>query len=317
MATPTFTLPAGVDIQVSEGELSITYDGDIVLEQDLGRSLGVVRAGGDLTVRLPEISGDLQAGGTVTCSGTIRAVRVHGRNVVLGDQSITCRTITADETISIGAATLKVDAIVAPAIHLDPTAKGRVTVVESNNERGASKIKGGFSFADYDDMFGNAQEFLSERGIAPLDKSVNPAPSRAAAPPPAAAPPAAPPPPIEESAPPAPEPEDEEEDTDDPLSLSLDDLEPLMEQAVGDDDEQLHAQLSDALNRITSCYAGGDLPPAVEELSHLIQQNDYATLRANITEVWNGLLGFHQQRGIRPNTQVTHAFNVIHNLVQV
>ena len=312
MATPTFTLPAGVDIQVSEGELSITYDGDIVLEQDLGRSLGVVRAGGDLTVRLPEISGDLQAGGTVTCSGTIRAVRVHGRNVVLGDQSITCRTITADETISIGAATLKVDAIVAPAIHLDPTAKGRVTVVESNNERGASKIKGGFSLADYDDMFGNAAEFLAERGIQPLDKSA-PAPKAPPAPKKKAKPA---PTPIEQSAPPPMEPDDEE-DTDDPLSLSLDDLEPLMEQAVGDDNEQLHAQLTDALQRITNCYSGGDLPPAVEELSHLIEQSDYATLRANITEVWNGLLGFHQQRGIRPNPQVTHAFNVIHNLVQV
>ena len=311
MASPVFTLPVGVEIDTSSGTLSISYDGSITLEQSLGCPLGEVRAKGDLDIHLDEIGGDLQAGGTLTLHGNVSAARIHARNVILGGDAITCRTITADESIQIGAATLKVDAIVAPTIELDPKASGRVTVVESNNERGATKIKGGFSLADYDDMFGNAAEFLAERGIQPLDKSA-PAPKAPPAPKKKAKPA---PTPIEQSAPPPMEPDDEE-DTDDPLSLSLDDLEPLMEQAVGDDNEQLHAQLSDALNRITSCYAGGDLPPAVEELSHLIQQNDYATLRANITEVWNGLLGFHQQRGIRPNPQVTHAFNVIHNLVQ-
>ena len=305
MATPTFTLPAGVDIQVSEGELSITYDGDIVLEQDLGRSLGVVRAGGDLTVRLPEISGDLQAGGTVTCSGTIRAVRVHGRNVVLGDQSITCRTITADETISIGAATLKVDAIVAPAIHLDPTAKGRVTVVESNNERGASKIKGGFSLNEYEELFGDSDTYLAERGVSPLG--------------------GAPPVPLHVV-------EVEEVDVEEVDVHAIEEIDDLDVEAIDeedeatagpeaslsdlDEDDELHPKLSEALKRIVSCYDGAEVPPAVNDLQGLVDGRDYDRLRSDITEVWNGLPAFHQQRGIRPHHQVTHAFNIIHGLVQ-
>ena len=90
-----------------------------------------------------------------------------------------------------------------------------------------------------------------------------------------------------------------------------------MEAAEGEGDAaDLHERLSDALGRIISCYEGTDLPPAVTELQELVEQRDYDALRANITEVWNGLLGFHQKRGIRPHHQVTHAFNVIHGLVQ-
>jgi hypothetical protein len=102
------------------------------------------------------------------------------------------------------------------------------------------------------------------------------------------------------------------------LSLSLDDLEPLMEQALagqGANDDLQH-RLVDALARINASYDSADLPPAVEELRHLVEQRDYASLRQSITEIWNGLLGFHQKRGIRPHAQVTHAFNVIHGLLQ-
>ncbi|MCA9573404.1 MAG: hypothetical protein KC656_36460, partial [Myxococcales bacterium] len=75
------------------------------------------------------------------------------------------------------------------------------------------------------------------------------------------------------------------------------------------------ARLKEALDRITACYEGMDLPPAVSELRSLVNDGDMEALAANITAVWNGLLGFHQKRGIRPHHQVTHAFNVIHSLV--
>jgi len=85
--------------------------------------------------------------------------------------------------------------------------------------------------------------------------------------------------------------------------------------AQGDGDEDtLFAPLTEALKRITSCY-DDELPPPVETLQTLIEARDYATLRSQITDVWTGLLGYHQQKGIRPHHQVTHAFNVIHGLV--
>lgn len=300
---PTFVLPAGLELELTDGAMSIRYDGDVRIEEIGGRHIEEIHAGGDLDLKVERVTGRLVAGGTLTISGVIDAEHIHAREVVLGRQPVRCRAISATQRITIGAADLAVDCIIAPEIHLDPKASGRVTVIECRNERGATKIKGGFSLADYDDMFGNANEFLAERGLEPLsDGGLG---SRAdGAPPPVAA----------IAIPPS----DEEEDIDDPLSLSIDDIEPLMEQMQAEDsgNAQLYAQLADALERITSCYEGSDLPPAVSELQLLVEQRDYDALRQNITEVWNGLLGFHQKRGIRPHHQVTHAFNVIHGLVQ-
>ncbi|MEZ4323208.1 MAG: hypothetical protein R3F61_37435 [Myxococcota bacterium] len=349
--SPAFVLSDAVEIELTEDTLNIKHDGDVVIEQTLGRTLGTVDAGGDLTIRLPVVSGTLRAGGVLTIQGRVDADTLHAHDIVLGEDDVKCKAISADASITIGAADLKVDAIIAPQITLDPNASGRVTVIESHNERPATKIKGGFSLNDYGDMFGDAEEFLAQRGLAPLGAAGSapkpkatpaaPAPSAPSAPSASNTPapakqrpniaatrptpvatvssaPKAPPKPapIEEDvalAPTIAEDEDDE-DIDDPLSLSLDDLEPLVDKS-GNEQGDMHVRLQDALQRITSCYEGSDVPPAVKELRALIEDGDMDALRSNITEVWNGLLGFHSKRGIRPHHQVTHAFNVIHSLV--
>ena len=78
----------------------------------------------------------------------------------------------------------------------------------------------------------------------------------------------------------------------------------------------LYDQLVEAVTKINSCYDDMDVPQAIQDLQKLIEAKDYPNLRTNITEVWNGLLGYHQTKGIRPHHQVTHAFNVIHGLLQ-
>jgi hypothetical protein len=54
----------------------------------------------------------------------------------------------------------------------------------------------------------------------------------------------------------------------------------------------------------------------VEQLTALIETRDYDALRLNIDSVWNELLKYHQKRKIRAHHQVTHAFSLIHMLVQ-
>lgn len=333
--TPAFVLPAGLEIDLSGDTLSLGFDGDVQLEQSLGRNLADVYASGNLVVKLPLITGAVRAGGLVELDGKIECDVIHGREVVLGKQDIKCRAISADERIVIGAAKLAVDIIIAPEIVIDPKASGRVTVIESRNERGATKIKGGFSLKEYEEIVGDTDKFLADRGLTRLGEGSAPAPAAEVAngldsdyeadEPEAHEPP-----------PPEPEPEpyddfdaDVEEEVDDPLSLSVDDLEPLAEPVpaetepesdlapAGDEgDDELHPKLIDAVKRISACYEGKETPPAVHELKGLVESRDYDRLRENITEVWNGLLGFHQKKGIRPHHQVTHAFNVIHGLVQ-
>jgi hypothetical protein len=284
-------LPEGLELALEGESLSVRYDGDVHLNTTLGRTLGHVEATGDVVVELDRITGTIIAGGRLVIRGNVAAERLSGRTVELGREKIRCRAISATEKILVGPASLKVDALIAPEIVLDPNAYGRVTVIESHNERGATKVKGGFSIADYEDMIGNADEFLASRGL-----------SRLAA---------------QDSSPPA---AASREPVDDPVSLSVDDIEPFEDssatQAIaGSGNSALDARLDDAVGRIVSCYVGSDLPPPVAELQSLIARRDYGALGGRITDVWNALLSHHQEKGIRPHHQVTHAFNVIHGLV--
>jgi hypothetical protein len=322
-----FTLPFGLDMQVDDGGLSIRFDGDVVLEQTLGATLRRVEASGDVTLRLPMVTGDVVCGGTLTIEGPVQAGRLQARHIRLGNAAVTARAVAASESIRIGPAQVQVDVILAPEIRIDPAARGRVTVIESRNEREPTRIRGGFSYAEYDELFNNARQFLAERGVEPLGSAAASAPS-------------------------ATFPEDDElhtteapltveravvtpdpasdEDADDPVSIAAEDLEPLMEEEArpappvvatarvepAPPTDDLYVKLSDAVGRIQACYDGKEIPPAVAELRAYVEARDYTGLRRSITEVWNGLLTFHQKRGIRPHHQVTHAFNVIHGLMQ-
>lgn len=307
MAKPApFSLPKGVEFDVSGGKLVVKHAGDVTISTTLGNALASVEAGGDLTIELDKVTGVLVAGGKLLIKGDVQATSLRADTIVLESGSISAKAISASSSITIGKAELQVDAIVAPRIEIDGKATGRVTVIDSQNARKPNNIKGGFSLSDYEDMIGNAAAFLAERGIPAPDGS--------------AAPPAAPEPEPEEEVVLAPTPtvadedDEDDEDIDDPLSLSVEDLEPLNEDE--DPNASLQARLNEALRRITACYDdGADTPPAVAELRSLVEDGDVDALSQNITSVWNGLLGFHQKRGIRPHHQVTHAFNVIHSLV--
>jgi len=315
-----FLLPPELDLVANHEVLTIRYPGDAVLENDLGMESFDVDVEGDLTVRLDRVTGILRCGGTLRIEGQIDGGSLHARDIVLGDGEVRCRAIEAVDHIQIGPAKLMVDVIIAPQIEIDPEARGRVTVIESKTERGPTKIKGGFTVAEYEELLGGSEAFLAERGLSPL-----------------AGTPAPPPPRAEKRSkkkkeepeePPAPL-EDEDEDIDDPLSLNVEDLvfvEVDAEEAprTQDEDEEpeaapdaeLQFALEDAVDRIVRCYPEGELPPPVERLQELVDAHDYDVLRGDITDVWNGLLGYHQKRGLRPHHQVTHAFNVIHGLLQ-
>ncbi|NCG18216.1 MAG: hypothetical protein GWP91_04285 [Rhodobacterales bacterium] len=298
---PTFVLPKGLELEITDDTISIRYDGDVSLETTMDRDIKEIYSGGDINLTLDKVTGTLSATGTITLDSEVQADVLHGAHIVLGDKPVKCRAISAAGSITIGAAKLAVDCIIAPTIKIDPRASGRVTVLECHNELGSSRIKGGFNLADYEDMFGNADEFLVERGLlrlADTSESTTSDPSLS-----------------EESTPEIEEIRPEEEDAEDPLSLSIDDIEDILEEEFGPEDSALQEQLSDTLARILNCYADTDVPPAVNELRILVERRDYDILRNNITELWTRLLGFHQKRGIRPHHQATHAFNLIHGLL--
>ncbi len=313
-----FVLPAELDLVAEHEVLTLRYPGDAVLENDLGMESFDVEVQGDLTIRLDRVSGTIRAGGTLTVDGKIDGGSLHARVIVLGDAEARCRAIEASERIEIGAAQLTVDVIIAPTITLHPDAHGRVTVIESRNERGPTKIKGGFSLHEYEELLGNAEVFLAERGLSALREGPEiqaPAPSRRKAKGTSTPPPVEAPITLEEL--------DEIDDIDDPLSLTTDELalvtlddEPEASDVLHEERDALAEALQDAVGRIVRCYVDAEVPEPVLKLQAMIDERDYEALRSEITAVWSGLLGHHQRRGIRPHHQVTHAFNVIHGLLQ-
>lgn len=319
MAKKKFVLPDDVEIDLTGGNLSIRFDGDVVLHQSLGARIGTIEASGNVELHLAEIHGTILSGGKISfpVATKVDAERIVGRDVDLtSGASLKVKAVQASKTIKIGPSKITCDVLIAPRVSLDPNTTGRVTVIESGSEWGPSKIKGGLSVADYDEIIGDSEEFLRSRGIgeledAPLEPIEIPAADEAET--------EADIDDIDEEE--EPETALSDEDIGDPVTLEVSDLmelEPVEEEPEVDDGppDELQRQLQDALNRIVACYDGAELPGAVAQLQTMVKGKQYAQLKLEITEVWNGLLGFHQQKGIRPHHQVTHAFNVIHGLVQ-
>lgn len=308
---PPFALFEGVELDLTPRALILRTPGAALLDQALGRSRLDVETGGDLTVRLPETRGRLRSGAVLRVHGAVDADILHAREIVLGDAPIRAMALVASERIQIGAARLSVDLIIAPEVVIDRAASGRVTVIESHNEREPTRIKGGFTIAEHEELFGDTDAFLAERGAErlPPREDQDDEPLEAF---------------IEyDDLPPLDDESDEvtivaaprgdDEDVGDPVSIAAEDLEPVM------DDElvhPLHGRLADAVLRIEACYDEGGLPAPVVRLRALVDDGDYDGLRMNITDMWNGVVSHHMQLGVRPHLQVTHAFKVIHGLVQ-
>ncbi len=323
-----FVLPADLGLSLDDGMFNLTHDGDVTLEQTFGKEIGTIHAKGDLTLRLPLTTGNLRADGTLMIDGNIEGEVIRGREVHLNGARITARSISATEKIVIGPTRLKVDIIIAPEIVIHPKSTGRVTVIESHNELEPTRVRGGYSLSEYEEDFGDGTAFLEQRGVSRLSGTMPPETGDL---------------PLEETEEAEPLVEDihelgqyvepitdsgrggdsdaaPEETEEDPPSLPSADRVPLDEPpevvlaTLPPDEDPLQLRLTQAMNRIVTCY-GDEVPPPVVRLKELVDNRDYDELRGAITSAWTGLLGYHQKEGIRPHHQVTHAFNVIHGIV--
>ena len=72
------------------------------------------------------------------------------------------------------------------------------------------------------------------------------------------------------------------------------------------------------VERIKSFYEGGEagMPPAVEQVAKLVRSSDFQTLKGTITDIWNGLLKWHQRSGSKLNPKAASAFNALNTLLR-
>jgi hypothetical protein len=348
-----FVLPAGIVLSVEPDGLSIEHAGDLVLNTDLGRTLkrisstagnvtinidcnagdvlapkGTVVANGKLTARRiaaasivlkgPTTAEDLEASGSIDIDGKqLDVTNVRGGDVAIAAKLVKAKVVHGTSSVTVGPIKITADILMAPEVQVDPKCSGKVTVIEARNEVGQHGIKGGLSIDDLQEMFGNAAQFLSERGLAPLSGHAPPASTAEVE--------------DDEEAEVEVEPSDNgvgdaadavdealvEDETNDEIDLDEPAPPPVVATpAPAGVDPAIHQEIVDTVARIEACYADTELPPAVLRLQGLVADRDYQAIRTSITEIWNELIKFHQQRGMRIQPQVTTTFNTINSIVR-
>lgn len=323
--------PAGLILRLEDDGVVLGNKGDVVIEGDLTGSLGKIKhvfsQSGSLTVTAPNFAADrIEAlEGEIDIKGNIKAARIKGQKVSIGEGKAIAQVILADVSIDLTGKSVKADVVVAPQVSFGTTTKGRVTAVDCENELGPSKVKGRFSLADYVDMVANAVEVLQANDIpvpeGDEDDDEEDEPEEKA------------------TAPPAGGAEDEESEGDAELNeelLQSQDLEgdagaDAPDEAAGEppaaegvaesslseeEAKELTEQLEKALDKINEAYQKGEVPPPIVFLQSLVAEKRFDYIKMQINSIWSDLLKYHQKKGLYISNSVTHQFQQIQMLMR-
>ena len=284
-----FVLPAGVKLSMEGDALSIHNAGDIVIEGAPAGSLSTLSSeSGNIVLAPPKavtLASVSAPGGTVTVRGKVTTESIDAKSVSFEGGTLKAKVIKASDSITLAGTKLEATVVVAPEVLVEPSIKGRATAIQSDNELGPHKLKGGFSLAEFVDMIPNGAEMLAAHGIE------------------------------------AKEDDDEDDDDDDDESAAAapaaeaaaDDAaaapEPASEPEEAADEEP--SAIREAMLAIAEAYAEGDLPTPIGTLTELIDGGDLQKLKEDVKKIWSELLKYHQQTDpYIPNT-VTRGFQTI------
>ena len=286
-----FVLPAGVKLSMEGDALSIHNAGDIVIEGAPAGSLHTLRSEGGNIVLAPPSAVTLASvsapGGSVTVRGKVTTESIDAKSVSFESGTLKAKVIKASDSIALAGTKLEATVVVAPNVTVEPSIKGRATAIQSDNELGPHKLKGGFSLSEFVDMIPNGAEMLEAHDIEVKD-------------------------------------EDDDDDDDDRSAAAANAAD---EAAVDDDaaapetasepaeepaeDDDAGGPIREAMVSIAEAYAEGDLPQPIATLSELVDGGDFGTLKQDVNKIWSDLLKHHQQTDpYIPNT-VTRGFQTI------
>ena len=290
-----FVLPAGVKLSLDGDALSIENPGDIVIEGLPAQKLKTLRSGGDVVLTPPKpVSLDSihATSGTVTIKGKVTVGFIEANDVDFAGGTLKAKVIKAAGQAVFSGTRLEADVVVAAAVDISPDLKGRATAIQSDNELGAHKLKGGFDLAEFVSLMPGGAELLEAHGIEvpEVDDDDD-------------------------------EDEDEDEDEDDEEDEDEDDeprAGPESEAAAVEADPidgEVLGQVEEALAKIESAYEG-ELPPPIALLGQLVSDGDFVGLKMQINTIWSDLLKHHQQTGLYISNTVTHMFQTIQLLMR-
>lgn len=180
----SFVLPDGITLSMTDQGLVIENQGDIVLHGQIeGGIHSLTSIDGNVVLNNDFTLHHIHApNGAVEIHGRIEADRIEAASVEADGDGFVVRVVQASESISVGETTTHAEVLIAPVVKLASNAVGRITVVESHNELGATKVKGCLALSDLEELFDGSEGFIRGWEITPLRKSGRKATPKPAAP---------------------------------------------------------------------------------------------------------------------------------------
>ncbi len=305
-----FVLPAGVRLSLDGDALSIENAGDIVIEGAPAQTLRRLASdSGSVTISPPSavsLSSISAPQGTVNISGKVMVDSIEAARVEFSSGTLKATVVKASESISVQGSKIEATVLVAPSVDIGANVKGSAMAVQSDNELGPHKLKGGFSLSEFATMMPNGEELLAEHDIEVPDEDDD---------------------------------DDDDDDDDEPddeaegpptsdvetvpadelPAAAADDLHELEEDDEDEDDgapDEVRTGIAEALAKIQTAYDEGDTPPPIALLAQLVADDDFTTLKVQINSMWSDLLKYHQKTGKYISNTVTHMFQTVQLLLR-
>lgn len=310
MSNPgAFVLPAGVRLSFDDGALSIHNEGDIVIEGAPSQRLGTLRSESG-SVRLSSAANlALQAieapAGDVQLDGKFSLGSIRAKNIDFANGALKVTVLKAGEAVRLAGERVEADVVVAQRVDIAASAKGRATAIQSVEEVGPHKLKGGFSLSEFVGLVPNGADILqahgidvpaSEDGDEPSDEEPEPAAERSRSSPPRAE---RPPPPRPAAAPPPPPADSPVLEPFEPSIPSIPSInfepEPPTPLAPAQVPAEVRSAVADAVDKIVLSYRNRETPPPVLLMKRMVDADEWKSLKLQINTIWSDLLKYHQQ----------------------
>ena len=147
----TLDIPLGTIFEFKDGKLVFGHDSDIVIRTNLGgyKFQKIFSKRGSVQVLPPEgVEFDVDEiealNGDIFLNGRVRVRSTHARTVHFQEGQLIAEVIEGREEVVLQGARVQAIHVKAPKVTIDPEADGLVLVVESQNEVGRTRARGGF-----------------------------------------------------------------------------------------------------------------------------------------------------------------------------
>lgn len=338
-------IPEGAVFEMEQDGLVLGFRDDVIIRGNISHRIKkIFSESGSIELRSPSelvVETVETKKGQVIIAGSVRAKSVKGTRVTLLEGTLSARSVNGEQQINLQGGTIEADLVMSPDVQVSQTVRGRATVIECQNELGPHQLKGGFKMAEFLEMMPSAQKVIQSEAsgmpqlMAARAAAPAPAPAPAAAPAaPAAAAPSGPPPPMnggggtwsatvkevaeETSAVPPAAAADggEAAPADPPTDTGADwagDPPAAEEPPPPPERPPFHAALSEMCQQIARVYEQQKfaVPPPVARLVEMVDAGDYATVKGQLTAIWNQLIQHHKESKLPFAVKTTQMFQSI------